>query len=185
MSQKRWTNILRYTHCDPLDESAPGDGVALLWYRDEEARLRHVGDEMARATMRADEAETFARPVREFSILVDEVIFASSASAAIKRFDFVWRAPSMSRAEFRQWWERDYGPRRLVALAALPGFLGLVQNHAHSAAELAGFGLDCDGIEESDWAAPIQLRGEPSANIGRSMPIWTREVVLSDARDHA
>ncbi len=185
MGQNRWTNILRYAHCDPLDESSPGDGVALLWYRSEAARLRHVGDDAARAIMRADEAETFARPVRAFSTLVDEVIFAPVASGAFKRFDFVWRAPSISRAAFRQWWERDHGPRRLAALAALPGFLGLVQNHARSEAELTGFGLDCDGIEESDWAAPTQFRDEPSASVGRSMPIWTREVVLSDTCDHA
>jgi hypothetical protein len=38
MAQARWTNILRYAHCDPLDAGAPWDGVALLWYRDEAAR---------------------------------------------------------------------------------------------------------------------------------------------------
>lgn len=184
MSQSRWTNILRYAHCDPLDGSAPGDGIALLWYRSEAARLRHVGDDAARAIMRADEAETFARPVREFSILVDEVIFAPVSSGAFKRFDFVWRAPSVSRVAFRRWWEHDFGPRRLAMLAALPGFLGLVQNHAHSETKSAGFGLDCDGIEESDWVAPIQLGDELSAGVGHSMSMWTREVVLSDARGH-
>ncbi|MBM3481511.1 MAG: hypothetical protein FJX69_20265, partial [Alphaproteobacteria bacterium] len=98
MGQERWTNILRYAHCDPLDAGAPWDGVALLWYRDEAARLAHVADADARATMRADEAQTFARPVREFSTLVEEVRISGDGHAPLRHFVFLWRAPGLDRA---------------------------------------------------------------------------------------
>jgi hypothetical protein len=72
MSQRRWRNILRYNHCDPIDDAAPWDGVALLWYRSEAARQAHLADAEAGSIMRTDEAETFARPVRGFATLVEE-----------------------------------------------------------------------------------------------------------------
>ena len=145
MAQARWTNILRYAHCDPLDAGAPWDGVALLWYRDEAARLAHVADAAARATMRADEAEAFARPVREFSTLVEEVRVDGDGSGPIRHFVFLWRAPGIDRADFQA---RLLGmaPRRRDVLAPIAGFRGLSLDLARAEAGLEGFGLEDLGI---------------------------------------
>jgi hypothetical protein len=177
MAQPRWINIRRYAHCDPLDEGAAWDGVALLWYRGEAARLRHVGDEAARTIMRADEAETFARPVREFSTLVAERVVAGGPSGPFKRFEFLWRDRALTRAAFQHAWARDRASTRLAMLAASPEFRALTVNVARPEAELRGFGLDCDLIEESDWTAPIEV---PTSATSRSEILWCREVVLFD-----
>lgn len=184
MSQPRWTNIRRYAHCDPIDDRAPWDGVALLWYRDEAARLRHIADPAAGAIMRADEAEAFARPVRAFSTLVTEAPPVSARPVSHKLFVFIRRDGGLSRDGFVQGWMRDHARRRRERLAALPGFRGLVLNLARSEAELSGFGLDCDAIEESDWDAPLDIGSEPLPGAARVEPLWTRHVLLyeSDAQ---
>jgi hypothetical protein len=179
MSQPRWRNIRRYAHCDPIDDRAPWDGVALLWYRDETARLRHVGDPSARAIMRADETETFARPVRAFSTLVTETPTVSSHTASYKLFVFIWRVGGSTRDAFVANCMHAYADRR-ARLASRPGFRGLALNAARSEAELSGFGLDCDAIEESDWDAPLDLVSEPIPGATRSEPLWTRHVLLYD-----
>ena len=180
MAQARWTNILRYAHCDPLDAGAPWDGVALLWYRDEAARLSHVADAGARATMRADEAETFARPVREFSTLVGEVRVAGDGSGPIRHFVFLWRAPGIGRADFQA---RLLGlaARRRDALARIAGFRGLSLGLARDEAELDGFGLDCDAIEESAWDAAAGVPAPEAPWIARAEALATRHVPLWEA----
>jgi hypothetical protein len=180
MAQARWTNILRYAHCDPLDAGAPWDGVALLWYRDEAARLSHVADAGARATMRADEAETFARPVRMFSTLVEEVRVSGDGRAPFRHFVFLWRAPGIDRAAF-QARLRDGASRRGEALARIAGFRGLSLDLARAEAGLDGFGHDCDAIEESGWdgAAPVPPPRAPW--IARAEALATRHVPLWEA----
>lgn len=185
MSQARWTNIRRYAHCDPIDGDAPWDGVALLWYRDEAARLRHIADPTGRATMRADEAETFARPVRSFSTLVSERPPGPRHAAAYKRFAFLWRDDTTTRREFARGCLDDYVARRHGALSALPGFADLTFNLARDEAELDGFGLDCDDIEESDWLAPIGVPEDSPKGTGRVDVLWTRHVLLYDAEPHS
>ena len=140
MSQQRWLNIRRYAHCDPVDDHAPWDGVALLWYRDEAARLRHVADPTAGAMMRADETATFARPVRMFSTLVTQSPPVSPESGRHKLLVFVWREDGLSRDAFVEGLMHRHLRTRRERLAALPGFRGLVLNVARSEAELAGFG---------------------------------------------
>lgn len=180
MSQPRWTNILRYAHCDPVDERAPWDGVALLWYRDEAARLRHVADPVAREIMRADEAATFARPVRAFATLVTETTCVWPHAAGFKLFVFVWRGTASNRDDFVARCMRDHAPRRRERLAALPGFRGIGFNVARGEAELSGFGLDCDLIEESDWDAPLDLGPDAVPAASRIQSLWTRHVLLHD-----
>lgn len=181
MSQPRWTNIRRYAHCDPVDDRSPWDGVALLWYRDETARLRHVADPGAREVMRADESETFARPVRAFSTLVIETPPASWDAVAYKFFVFVWRDAGSTRDAFMADSMRDHVRRRRERLASLPGFRGITLNVARSEAELAAFGLDCDAIEESDWDAPLDIGPDPFPGAARAEPLWTRHVLLYDS----
>jgi hypothetical protein len=184
MSQARWTNILRYAHCDPLDTGAPWDGVALLWYRDEAARRAHVADAGARATMRADEAETFARPVREFSTLVEEVRVAGDGHAPLRHFIFLWRAPGIDRAAF-QGRLRDGASRRGDALARIAGFRGLSLDLARAEAELDGFGLDCDAIEESGWECEAPVQPPRAPWIARAEALPTRHVPLYEAEPQA
>jgi len=184
MGQERWTNILRYAHCDPLDAGAPWDGVALLWYRDEAARLAHVADADARATMRADEAQTFARPVREFSTLVEEVRISGDGHAPLRHFVFLWRAPGLDRAAF-QARLRDGAARRRDALARIAGFRGLSLGLARDEAELDGFGLDCDAIEESAWDAAAGVPAPEAPWIARAEALATRHVPLWEARPQA
>jgi EthD domain len=180
MSQPRWTNIRRYAHCDPVDDRAPWDGVALLWYRDENARLRHIADPTAREIMRADEAETFARPVRAFSTLVTETPQVPAHAASYKLFVFIWRGGASTRDDFVANALRDHAHRRRERLATLPGFRGIALNIARSEAELSAFGLGCDAIEESDWDAPLDIGPDPIPRAARVEPLWTRHVLLYD-----
>lgn len=180
MSQPRWTNIRRYAHCDPIDDRAPWDGVALLWYRDEDARLRHVADPTAREIMRADEAETFARPVRAFSTLVTETPEDLGHAASHKLFVFVWRDGATTRDGFVANVMQHAEPRRRERMSALPGFRRLAWNVARSEAELSGFGLDCDLVEESDWDAPLDIVADPFPGASRAESLWTRHVLLYD-----
>lgn len=184
MSQKRWTNILRYAHCDPLDAAAPWDGVALLWYRDEAARRAHVADADARATMRADEAETFARPVREFSTLVAELRIAGDDLGPIRHFAFLWRAPGIDRAGFQARLLGAAAARR-DALARIAGFRGLSLGLARAEAELDGFGLDCDAIEESSWDDDARVPAPEASWIARADALATRHVPLWEAGPQA
>jgi hypothetical protein len=185
MSQPRWTNIRRYAHCDPIDDHAPCDGVALLWYRDEAARLRHIADPTARATMRADEAETFARPVRGFSTLMSEWPAGPRNAAHYKHFAFLWRDTATSRPAYVRNCLDRHAARRRAQLARLPGFRDFTLNIARDETALDGFGLDCDLIEESDWIEPITVPDGPPDDTVRVEELWTRHVLLYDAADHA
>jgi hypothetical protein len=182
MNQPRWVNVQRYTHCDPIDVASGWDGVALLWYRSEDARRRHVADAAAREIMRADEADTFARPVRDFATLVHEHVYVGSVPGTFKRFRFVWRPASLGRAEFHKRWRQEYAPRQWAALSAQPGFSGRIENLARAEADVMGFGLDCDVIEETDWTELLPETGE-EGGFGRLETLWTRETVLFEAKN--
>jgi hypothetical protein len=186
MSQPRWSNIHRYAHCDPIEEPPQSagscSGIALIWYRSEAHRLRHVADPAARAIMQADEADTFARPVREFSILVREIVRAPQSDAAARCFVFLRRAPRISRDAFQAHIAEDWGARRLRELSQLSGFSGYVQNLALPDMEAQGFGLAFDAIEEISCTAPCALPALDDDTVLASETIWTREVVLYAAQ---
>ena len=184
MAQARWTNILRYAHCDPLDPASRWDGVALLWYRDEAARLAHVSDAAARATMRADEAATFARPVREFSTLLDGAHATGDDRGPVRNFVFLWRAPGLDRATFQRRLADGAAARRAM-LGRIPGFRGMALDLARDEAALQGFGLDCDAIEESGWESPEAVPPPAASWIGRAEPLATRHVLLWQAASQA
>ena len=66
ISMPRWENIYKYSHCDSFVEDEHSintfncDGVALVWYKNENARIRHVLDLKARKVMQEDEKKTFS-----------------------------------------------------------------------------------------------------------------------------
>jgi hypothetical protein len=182
MSQARWKNVHRYVHCDPVEPVPPltgaCSGIALIWYRSEEARRAHVADESARRIMRADEAETFARPVRGFSALVREVVLSAARGGAAKCFVFLRRPAGQARKDFQAIVSGAWAEQRLRALSAVPGFLGYAQNLTRPDSAALGFGLDWDLVEEISCAEPCALPALDQNAIAQGEAVWTREVVL-------
>lgn len=98
MSRPRWINIERYVHCDVLTPSEPFlgisdhyDGIGMLWHRSRAHRQAHLADTTSRGEMEADEAMTFATPINDCCLLVEErEIFSSGVTDAstIKLFRF-------------------------------------------------------------------------------------------------
>lgn len=180
MSQARWArNIARYRHCDPIEPArAPRDcaGIALLWYKSEAARLNHVADESARAVMRPDELDTFARPVKEFSALLDEAVLAPAPALEGSAAAFVFlRAGAVPVAGGRIALG-DWASARRTALAALPGFRGYTLNLPRGDSAALGFGLTFNAIEEIAFAAPVDLPAPSPFDAAET--IWTRIVEL-------
>lgn len=72
--------MARYEQCDTVDIGLPPqstllcDGVAVLTYRDEPARQRHVADIVGQSIMEDDEREIFSALVKEFAVLTDLTI---------------------------------------------------------------------------------------------------------------
>lgn len=182
MIQPRWKNVHRYIHCDPVaaEPARPGacSGIALIWYKSEEARIAHIADEAARRIMRADEAETFARPVREFSALVSEVVLTAAQGGAAKCFVFLRQAAGQTSNGFRKLVSGTWSERRLRALTAVPGFAGYSQNLIGSNSAAQGFGLDWDMIEEISCTEPCALPAPGEEAVAQCEEVWTREVVL-------
>jgi hypothetical protein len=106
MRLPRWRNVLRYTQCDRIDAEfdVPGelgyDGVATVVFRGEAERLAHIADPDGRLT-KADEAETFAKPVRDVSALTRPMLMLPHRSGAPMRL-FVARrtAPAPDSVSF-------------------------------------------------------------------------------------
>jgi hypothetical protein len=193
MSLPRWRNILRYAQCDPVVCPLAGlaplecDGVAMVWYRSEATRQAHVADRSGSVT-KADESETFARPVARFALLTDEIVFLSGEAGRLKLFMAVHRTAALSRAEFHDLWSGVFGPRLAAAIGMTDPHGGYIQNHARPAAEGAtGFEADCiDEISVKDPAAFLdRLRAELArAPLAASVRVLvTEEMVLYQAQD--
>jgi hypothetical protein len=195
MSLPRWRNVARYVQCDPLPELAGTsgcDGVALVWYHSEATRLRHVSDRDAREVMQRDEAETSARPVREFSVLTEEDTVIPEPDGPLKLFLVLRRAAACPPETFAAAW-RGHAAMLAARLATVPGGAGYRRNATRPDSRGIGLGLDCDGIEEisfaergldgaralADWA----VRHSPLATVAGIAPLWTSAVVLHDAGD--
>lgn len=94
MRQPRWRNVALYLHCDPAEgmpaEAVPVhcDGVAVVVYRSEAARQAHIGDGLARQTMKADELATFAQPVARTSLLLRQEVRRPGPLEAWRLFAF-------------------------------------------------------------------------------------------------
>jgi hypothetical protein len=106
MRLPRWRNVLRYAQCDRIDAhfDMPGelacDGVATVVFRGEVERLAHIADPDGRLT-KADEAQTFAKPVRDVSALTRPMLIRPHRSGARMRL-FVARrtAPDPGSVSF-------------------------------------------------------------------------------------
>ena len=199
MSMPRWRNIHRYVHCDalPLAEPGPGpepqlpalrcDGVAMVWYRDEAHRLKHIADTSAGPVLKRDELETFARPVRDFAILTDEHLLLPFGGERRKLFLKVRRNPQIGSGAFRAWWRETAGPQIAALLTESGAGRGYAQNHARPAAGAGGEPLcDCvDEIAAADAARVDALAAGPVRRIdgfGEHVRgfegVWTEETVL-------
>ena len=190
----RWKNICRYVHCDSVD--APDsiipvtwcDGVAAVWYQDEQHRLSHISDSDAGQLMKQDEGETFARPVRDFALLTDEYVFEPGASTPKKVFLRIWRRPEMKEADFKDWWLKAVGPHLKASLESNGQKDGYIQNHARQPGGENSAPLVCDCIDEigySDANACDQIISmalnegpEFSRYVRDIQAIWTEQTVL-------
>ena len=193
MSLPRWRNILRYAQCDPVPlpaaglEALPCDGVAMVWYRSEATRQAHIADRSGSVT-KADEAETFARPVARFALLTDEVIFKLGEPRRRKLFIAVRRAEPLRPTEFLDLWSGAFGPRLATAIGTLDPRGSYIQNHARPAAEgAAGFEADC--IDEISVKDPVGFLDRLQAELARAplaasvRAVLTDETVLYQAAD--
>ncbi|SLN72044.1 hypothetical protein OCH7691_03421 [Oceanibacterium hippocampi] len=191
----RWRNVHRYVHCDSV--AVPGatlpvswcDGVAMVWYRSEQTRLRHVSDRSAGPQMKKDEAETFARPVRDVAILAEELVFRPCEPAAFKLFLRVWRRPGQSLQTYREWWQESFGPKLLQRLDDEGICRGYVQNHARPETSRGTVPAPiCDCVDElacdDAVACGVAIREVLAANEAAAAgvldvkAIWTAETLL-------
>lgn len=192
MSMPRWCNIQRYVHCDSVELVGTAlpiawcDGVAMVWYRSEESRLAHISDRSAAPVMKRDERETFARPVREASLLAEEHVLRACKPARYKLFLRLRARPDRSGPAFRDWWLGVMGPGLLQRLDAVDACRGYVQSHAR--APDAGRGipaplcdcvdeLACDHPERVDAALSAAIAGA-AEHLAEVKAIWTEETVL-------
>ena len=196
MSMPRWANIHRYVHCDAIAMPsrrlplAACDGVAMVWYRDEAHRLKHIADRSAGPVLKQDELETFARPVHDFAVLTDERILLPFGGETQKLFLKIRRNPRTGSRDFRAWWLEEAGPR-IAALLTEAGFgQGYAQNHARAPGSAGGEPLcDCvDEIAARDAARIDELMTGPlreingySNRVGDVSGVWTEETVLYPA----
>ncbi len=195
MSMPRWRNIHRYVHCDALPEPAPEphlpaarcDGVAMVWYRDEAHRLKHIADTGAGPVLKRDELETFARPVRDLALLTDEHLLLPFGGERRKLFLKVRRNLQIDPDEFRSWWREIAGPQIAALLTEAGAGQGYAQNHARHAEGASGEPLcDCvDEIAAADAARVDALLAGPVRQIDgfgdrvRSLEgVWAEETVL-------
>ena len=181
MSQPRWQNIWRYVHCDPVKPARRANecsGIALLWYKSEAARLRHVSDEAARIVMQPDERDTFARPVREFSMLAQEIVTSPETHGGMTCFIFLRRYADRPSTHIRDSLVGLWVEHRVRALLQLAGFRGYVLNVPRLDSASLGFGLLCDGIEEIAFEAQTDLPPIPDGPVVIGETIWTRAVEL-------
>ena len=192
----RWANIHRYVHCDAI--AMPGrrlplagcDGVAMVWYRDELHRLKHVADRSAGPVLKQDEQETFARPVRDVAVLTEELILLPFGGETQKLFLKIRRNPQTGSRDFQAWWLEEAGPRIAALLTEAGLGQGYAQNHAR-APDSAGEEPLCDCVDEiaaRDAARADALLAGPVREIAgfddrvRSLQgVWTEETVLYPA----
>ncbi len=192
MAMPRWRNIHRYLHCDALPLPAIGlaplscDGVAIVTYRSEEARLAHVADRSAGPLLKQDELETFDRPVREVSLLTDSLRVLPATPGTPTLFLRLHRAATLAPTVFRSRWRDELGPRLAERLARIGA--GYCQNHGRPLVAADPAPLLCDAVDEiacdDAVAAAAALRAalaETAAEgilLERCEAVWTRPTLL-------
>lgn len=197
MSMPRWRNIHRYVHCDalPLPEPARGpqlpaarcDGVAMVWYRDEAHRLKHIADTSAGPVLKRDELETFARPVREVAVLADQHLLLPFDGERRKLFLKIRRNPQIGPGAFRAWWREIAGPQIAALLTESGAGQGYAQNRVRPAEGDGGEPL-CDCVDEIAAAdagrvdalllGPVRQIDGFGDRVRALEGVWTEETVL-------
>ena len=197
MSLPRWRNIQRYMQCDPLAVPVSPfmpcrcDGIAMVWYASEAARQAHVADQTARDIMRRDEAETFARPVCEFSYFARETVVTRLPDATARLFIVAGTTGPVSDRVDAGALHRDRADRIVTALSTVRSPFEYVQNTpAPPVVSAGGLGLSCTFIDEIAVADPEVLSNTHLMQaIGKSYAVkdaclysaaWTRDVILHD-----
>ena len=198
MSMPRWRNIHRYVHCDALPAPEPQppephlpavrcDGVAMVWYRDEAHRLKHIADDRAGPVLKRDELETFARPVGEVAVLADEHLLLPFGGERQKLFLKIRRNEQIGPGAFQAWWRKIAGPQIAALLTDGGAGQGYAQNHARPVEGIGGEPLcDCvDEIAAADAARVDALVAGPVRTIDgfgdrvhSLKSVWTEETVL-------
>ena len=196
MSMPRWRNIHRYVQYDAVTlpglrmPAIPCDGVAAVWYRDEEHRLKHIADRSAGPILKRDERETFARPVRACAVLTEEHPMVPFGGERRKLFLKIRRNPRIGTGEFRRWWRDTFGPAFAKLLSETGAGGGYAQNHARRTDDDATEPL-CDCVDEIASAEAMRVDALLAGTV-RETPgfpehvrdlegIWTEETVLHPA----
>lgn len=193
-SLPRWKNVARYAQCDRIDGGLEGteidcDGVATVLFHSETTRLAHIADPDGAIT-KADEAKTFARPVRSFSVLTEpHVVLRCGSTVTTKIFVAICRRQGREAECFAERWtgevsravEKHFGEEGLSS--------AYVQNLRRADWAAGGVGFEADCIDEIATADPVTawrvyrstLTNAASDLIRDIRFVLTSETVLSDA----
>jgi hypothetical protein len=186
MSLPRWRNVSHYAQCDRIEPGGDGalascDGVAVVVFRDEAARLAHAADPDGRLT-RADEAETFARPVRDCAVLTECAEIGAGRPGQKILFVAVARSAGTDADAFAHRWRSELGPELRRAVVKWDPSAGYLQNRVRPDGP-NGAGLDFVAEISCAEVGPAMalVRGFAAATIGtiaRLAQIPTEEHVL-------
>ncbi len=150
MSLPRWRNIARYVHCD-LQLPRPGsvgslsdyDGIGMIWHRSPLHRAAHLADLTSKGEMEADEAETFAAPIRQVCLVAREECLEVPNKLA------TWKLVRFAN-----------GPSTVFPSPVM----GLIRNHALVPEEGERWGLDHPVVEEF-WFAGRKQAEDAALNL--------------------
>ncbi len=195
MSMPRWRNIRKYAHCDRI--SGPElngfgtiscDGVAIVWYVSEATRLAHIADTGAAPILKADELETFDRPVREVAVLTEESPCVPDHGGTMKLFLRVCRDLLLAEGDFLARWRQGFVEPVSQTLRDNP-VAGYWHNARRINAPLPGTKRPyCDSVEEFETGDAAALTGvllpflESCRGLAGISTIWTRPSVLHDSK---
>jgi hypothetical protein len=188
MSMPRWRNIKRYIHCDQIVGPYLGvaeiqcDGVAMVWYHSESTRQAHIADTSAAPILKADELETFERPVRDVALLTDEVICIPSGEKPFSLFLRVCNAGQKTDSAFLMEWDQDF-LRPLSNELDATG-TGFIHNTKSKRADPTNPYCHCiaEFQTEDPTAIADTVRDAIAINrdVARISAVWTRNTTLHD-----
>jgi hypothetical protein len=193
-SLPRWKNVARYAQCDRIDGGLEGteidcDGVATVLFHSEATRLAHIADPDGAIT-KADEAETFARPVRSFSVLTEpNDVLQGESAAATKIFVAVCRRQGLAAERFAERWTSDMAHAMKKRSREEGVGYSYVQNLRRPDWAAGGVGIEADCIDEITTADPVtawrvyrSTLADAASDLFRDIRfVLTSEAVLSDA----
>lgn len=193
----RWRNVRRYVQSEVLTDATASiggdtsqDGVAIVTFYSEEARLAHRDDGGAQKAMEDDEVRLFADLIKNHALVAREQVIRDGHRRGVKLLRFLTAKPDIGSAAFQCAWlqHRLDAPGDEFARA-----LRYVQNHTLPPERTGGWGLGCDVVEEywfdgvGDLLADIEeARADPARSarltrwIGTIVEVVTDEVLLTE-----